>query len=76
VLEFLKSRHSAVKNYIFDLDDKYALINAIDPAWSGALPYSLLVEPGGRIMYSVQGAVDLLELKQKIVEHPLIGRYY
>ena len=76
VLDFLKSRYSAVKNYIFDQDDKYALIEAVDPAWNGALPYSILVEPGGRIILSVQGAVDLFELKQKIVEHPLIGRYY
>jgi thiol-disulfide isomerase/thioredoxin len=75
-LEFLKSRHSAIQNYIFESDDKYALIEAIDPAWNGALPYSLLVEPGGKIVYSVQGSVDLLELKKKIVEHPLMGRYY
>jgi thiol-disulfide isomerase/thioredoxin len=75
-LEFLKSKHSAVQNYIFDTDDKYALINAIDPKWNGALPYSILVEPGGKIVYSMQGSVDLLELKKKIVEHPLIGRYY
>jgi thiol-disulfide isomerase/thioredoxin len=76
VLEFLKSRHSANSNYIFDLNDKYALINAINPEWNGALPYSMLVEPGGKIVYSMQGAVDLLELKKKIVENPLIGRYY
>jgi thiol-disulfide isomerase/thioredoxin len=76
VLEFLKSRHSANSNYIFDLDDKYALINGINPEWNGALPYSMLVEPGGKIVYSIQGAVDLLELKKKIVENPLIGRYY
>jgi peroxiredoxin len=76
VLEFLKSKHSSIQNYIFDLDDKYALISVIDPAWNGALPYSMLVEPGGKIVYSIQGSVDLLELKKKIVENPLIGRYY
>ena len=76
VLEFLKSKHSAVQNYLFDSDDKYALIEAIDPNWNGALPYSMLVEPGGKIAYSVQGAVDLLALKKKIVENPKIGRYY
>jgi thiol-disulfide isomerase/thioredoxin len=75
-LEFLKSRHSALQNYIFDSDDKYALIEAIDPSWNGALPYSLLVEPGGKIVYVMQGTVDLLELKKTIVDHPLIGRYY
>jgi len=75
-LEFLKSRNAAIQNYIFDSDDKYALIEAIDPAWNGALPYSILVEPGGRIVYSIQGSVDLLALKRMIVDHPMIGRYY
>jgi thiol-disulfide isomerase/thioredoxin len=76
VLEFLATKHSAVLNYIFDRDDKYALVEAIDPAWNGALPYSILVEPGGKRIYSAQGTVDLLKLKKAIVEHPLMGRYY
>ena len=76
VLEFLTSRHSAVTNYIFSLDDKYALIEAVDPEWSGTIPYSILVEPGGKVVYSAEGAVDLLELKKAVVENPMLGRYY
>lgn len=75
-LGFLKKAHSPVKNYLFDGEDTYKLIEAIDPKWNGALPYTLLVEPGGKIVYSYQGPVDLLELKRAIVEHPLMGRYY
>ena len=63
-------------NYLFDSDDKYALIEAVDPAWNGALPYTLLIEPGGKVVFTCQGAVDLLGLKKKIVENPLLGRYY
>lgn len=73
---FLESKHSAIDNYIFEGKDKYALIEAIDPGWNGALPYSLLIEPGGKILFSNQGTVDLLHLKKMIVEHPLLGRYY
>jgi peroxiredoxin len=76
ILDFLINKNSAIQNYIFDSDDKYALIEAVDAGWNGALPFSVLVEPGGKIVYSVQGTVDLPELKKKIVEHPLIGRYY
>jgi len=75
-LSFLKQKQSAIANYIVENPDKYALIEAIDPEWNGALPYSLMVEPGGKIVYKCQGAVDLQELKKKIVEHPLLGRYY
>lgn len=74
--KFLDKTHSPVKNYLFDGTDKYKLIEALDPNWNGALPYTLLVEPGGKVVYSYQGSVDLLELKRAIVEHPLMGRYY
>ena len=75
-LKFLKEKQSGVKNYLFAKDDKYALIEAIDPEWNGALPYTLLVDDKGNKVFSHQGQVDFLELKRAIVEHPKIGRYY
>lgn len=75
-LKFLKSAHSAVPNYIVTNDDKYALIEAIDPEWNGALPYTLLIEPGGIVVWQYQGEVDFQKLKRVIVDHPMIGRVY
>lgn len=75
-LKFLQKKHSAVTNYIFSDPDKYALIEAIDPDWDGALPYTALIEPGGSIVYEKMGSIDPFELKKTIVEHPSIGRYY
>lgn len=75
-LNFLKKVPSPVKNYLYDGEDNYKLIEAVDPKWNGALPYTLLVEPGGKVVYSYQGPVDLLELRRAIVEHPMMGRYY
>lgn len=75
-LEFLKQQQASNKNFIFSGSDVYQLIDAIDREWKGALPYTLLVEPGGKIVYRQQGPVDPLRLKKIIVENPLIGRYY
>lgn len=75
-LKFLKEKYSGVKNYIFKEDDIYKLIEAIDPKWNGALPYTLLVEPGGKVVYGVQGSIDNLKLKKMIVDHSKIGRYF
>jgi hypothetical protein len=61
---------------LFTGDDKYKLIEAIDPVWQGALPYTLLVEPGGRIVYAKQGASDAEELRKIIFNDPFIGRLY
>lgn len=75
VLKFLKEEEAAVKNYIYSEDDLYELIELVDPKWSGALPYTLLVEPGGKKVYAYQGAVEMLELRRAIVDHDLIRRY-
>ena len=76
VQEFLQNKHSAVTNYLFAEDDKYALIKALNMDWNGALPFTALIEPGGKVIWKHQGEVDFLALKRLIVDHPLIGRYY
>ncbi|MCB0669832.1 MAG: redoxin domain-containing protein [Saprospiraceae bacterium] len=75
-LKFLEKQESGVTNYLFSLDDKYALIEAVDPDWNGALPYTLLVDTEGNKVWAHQGQVNFLELKRAIVEHPMMGRYY
>jgi peroxiredoxin len=75
-LQFLKTQQASNTNYIFNIDDKYKLIEAIDPKWPGALPYTILVEPGGKIVYAKEGPVDAATLKRAIVDDHVIGRYY
>jgi thiol-disulfide isomerase/thioredoxin len=75
-LQFLQKQEASTKNYIFSGDSKYKLIEAIDPKWPGALPYTMLVEPGGKIVYAKEGIIDPAEIKKLIVENPTIGRYY
>jgi peroxiredoxin len=76
VLKFLQQQQASNTNYLFASDDKYKLIEAVDPAWQGALPYTILVEPGGKIIYGKQGPIDAAVIKQMIVDHKLIGRFY
>jgi peroxiredoxin len=75
-LQFLQKQEASTKNYIFTGESKYKLIEAIDPKWQGALPYTILIEPGGKIVFSKEGIIDPAELKKTIVEDPYIGRYY
>jgi thiol-disulfide isomerase/thioredoxin len=75
-LQFLQKQEASTRNYIFSGDNKYELIDAIDPKWPGALPYTILVEPGGKIVFSKGGSIDPAELKKAIVEDSYIGRYY
>lgn len=75
-LSMLKKKGSAVRNYIFSGKDSYALIEAMDPTWNGALPYTMLIEPEGKVAYKLQGSIKPLELRKMIAEHPKLGRYY
>lgn len=76
VLQFLQKQQASGTNYLFDTDDKYKLVESLDPNWQGEIPYTILVEPGGKIVYSNDGIIDEDELKKKIVDSPYIGRYY
>jgi peroxiredoxin len=72
--ELLKKMQASGKNYIYHSEDKYKLIEAIDPQWQGALPYTLLVAPGGKVVYRTQGSIVPQQMKKMIVEK--LGRYY
>ncbi len=72
VHDFLKTKHASFRNYIFNETDKYALIEAIDKNWQGALPYTMLIGSDGKIIYAKQDAIDPLEVKRKIVD--VLGR--
>ncbi len=74
VISFLKEKQAATTNYLYNSDDKYQLIEAVDPDWGGALPYTLLLAPGGKVLYKNQGAVDPLEVRTAIINY--LGRFY
>jgi hypothetical protein len=57
------------------MNDKNKLIKEVDPLWQGALPYTVIVEPGGKIVYAKEGLIDPAELKRTIVNNHLIGRF-
>lgn len=70
---FLEKKHASFQNYIFN-GDKYAFIESIDKDWQGALPFTVLLAPGGKVLYSKQGGIDPLELKKVIANS--IGRIF
>ncbi|TDB65973.1 redoxin domain-containing protein [Arundinibacter roseus] len=76
VLKFLTGKLASNPNYLINFEDKYKLIEAIDPNWQGALPYTILVEPGGKIVYAKQGPIDPYQMRKAIVENRYMGRYY
>lgn len=44
------------------------MAKALDPEWSGALPHSILVAPGGEILWRHHGESDVVELRRQILK--------
>ncbi|QGY47222.1 redoxin domain-containing protein [Maribellus comscasis] len=77
VHKFLLDKHAAFNNnYIFGSGNTYELIENIDPEWQGNIPHTIIVEPGGKIVWRQSGALDFFELRKQIVDNRLLGRYF
>ena len=72
-LKFLVRKQASTKNYIFT-GDKYKFIETIDRKWEGALPYTLFIAPGSKVLYAKQGIIDPIALRKLIADS--IGRVY
>jgi peroxiredoxin len=70
----LKAEGRRTNHYLFTGASVDALMQALDPAAPGPVPYTVLVAPGGKILYRQSGALAAAELQAKVVEY--LGPYY
>ena len=71
-LKVLKENHVAATNFILKADDRDKFAEALDQEWPGPVPYTLLITPGGKIVYRKVGAIEPLEVKRAIMAY--LGR--
>lgn len=74
VARSLAAEGRTANNYLFTEANTDALIHALDPQWPGPLPHTVLIAPGGKIIYRRNGPIDPKELREKVIE--ALGRYY
>ncbi len=74
VIGFLKKQQASCANYHFQGTNKYPLIEAVGGNWSGGIPFTVLVAPGGKIITTSEGSIDAAAMRTQIVEQ--LGRYY
>ncbi|HEY1742372.1 MAG TPA: redoxin domain-containing protein [Granulicella sp.] len=67
VLRLLQKKHATSRNLLFASDDTASLQAAFDPKWQSAVPYTVLLGPNGKVIYSTLGSVDILELRRKLL---------
>ncbi|MBI5283387.1 MAG: redoxin domain-containing protein [Candidatus Solibacter usitatus] len=69
VLKALQKQHASGRNLHFASDDTYAMQAAFDAKWEAGVPFTMLIAPGGRVLYQKLGEVDILELRRVILGH-------
>lgn len=67
VLKYLERLHGSSRNLLFGSTDTDLMQHSFAPSWEGALPYSVLLSPDGKVLYEHQGEVDLLKLRRIIL---------
>lgn len=72
--ELLKENFVAVENYLSAVADRDRFADTLDAAWAGPVPHTLLIAPGGNVVYRKNGPIEPLELRKAIVE--VLGRTY
>lgn len=70
----LKAEGRKGNAYVFNEASQEELIKALDPEWPGPIPHTLVVAPGGEVIFRHNGPIDGDELRAKILEH--MGRFY
>lgn len=69
VMKMLERKHATSRNLLFASNETTALQMAFDPAWDSAVPYTVLIDPGGKVLYKKLGSVDMLELRRTILAY-------
>jgi peroxiredoxin len=70
----LKELHMSTANYLSSIEKKDRFADLLDKDWKGPLPHTLVIAPGGKILYRKNGPLEPLELKRAIVDQ--LGRTY
>ena len=88
-LHFLEKVHAAVppgakksvaqqgrttNNFIYTGPGGDALAQALDAKWPGGYPYTVVIAPGGEIVYRATGALDVADLQSRLIDR--MGVYY
>ena len=70
----LKSEGRRTNNYLYTGASTEHLMQALDPQSPGPVPYTVVIAPGGKIIYRHAGEVNIAELQGRLIDE--LGPYY
>lgn len=73
-LKLLREKHASGTNYLSTIADRDVLADILDKEWEGPVPHTLLIAPGGQVIWRKTNQIDPLALRRAIVD--VLGRTY
>jgi peroxiredoxin len=73
-LKVLQKHVVSGTNYHLAIADRDRFADLLDKKWEGPLPHTLLIAPGGEVLYRKNGEIKPLDVKRAIVN--VLGRTY
>lgn len=70
----LKEHHASCRNYIFAGKSQDDLADTLDKDWPGPVPHTVLIAPGGKIVFRKTGEIEPLALRRILADK--LGRTY
>lgn len=67
VASTLSKLHVSSTNYLSQVESQDKLASALDKEWPGPAPYTILIAPGGKVIYRKSNEINPLELKRAVV---------
>jgi len=67
VMRILQQERASSRNLQFATDDTYGLQAAFEKKWEGGVPFTMVIAPGGRVIFQQQGEVDVIALRRVIL---------
>jgi thiol-disulfide isomerase/thioredoxin len=67
VQKTLDAQHASSRNLQFASSDTYAMQAAFDAKWDAGVPFTMVIAPGGKVLYQQQGEVDIVALRRVIL---------
>jgi len=61
-------------NFLYSGASTDELVKALDPDWPGPLPHTVLIAPGGKIVWRHNGPVDAATLRHQVIN--FLGPFY
>lgn len=75
VQSFLDEQHAITRSLLFSGTDSADAVSAFATGWKGGVPYTVLFDANGQVLYQEQGSMNVLNIRRAILKNLPDDRY-